>query len=105
MKRIIALTLTLGTLGCGVTTSAGAACQLDSECQIGQTCNNTFPGGFCSKGCLQEGSTDECPQGTICAQVTPGTRYCAVICTEQSHCRDFYSCNGITASSTKACQP
>jgi|CXWL01.1.fsa_nt_gi hypothetical protein len=105
MKFIIALTLAFAAFGCGVSTSAGSACQTNGECQLGQTCNNGYPSGFCAKGCLQEGSTDECPAGTICSQIGTNQRYCAVICTDQAQCREFYNCNGVTASNVKACQP
>lgn len=105
MKLIIALSLACVAFGCGTHTSAGGPCTVNSECQIGQVCNNSLPGGFCVKGCVQEGSSDECPQGTICTQVGAALRACAPTCTDQAQCREFYSCKGVTASNTKACQP
>jgi hypothetical protein len=52
------------------------------------------------------GSTDGCPDGSICDAIIGSAMACVRICKDGGgECRSDQSCNGITGSSTKACKP
>jgi len=53
--------------------------------------------------CDTAGSVDECVDGAICTNDTANT--CRAVCVEQADCPVDYSCNGVSGSSTKSCQP
>lgn len=94
--------LALALSACGGT-SVGTACTVNDDCDDGQTCYTTTPGGYCSKGCSQEGESKECPGGTVCAAHS-GTLLCSTTCQDKSDCRPEYECNGVTGSSVKVCR-
>lgn len=89
--------------GCGGS-SVGQACSQSSDCDTAQTCYLTTPGGTCSKGCAEEGSSKDCPGGSVCAS-HGSVLLCSRICQSQGDCRAEYECNGLTGSSVKACRP
>lgn len=107
MNRLIATALwaglTFGLVGCGGS-SVGHSCSVNDDCDNGQTCFVEAPGGFCSKGCSQEGNEKECPGGTVCASHS-GTLLCSPTCDTQAGCRAEYECNGLPGSDLKACRP
>ncbi|MGQ0507281.1 MAG: hypothetical protein ACT4TC_18400 [Myxococcaceae bacterium] len=103
LRPLIVLCCALLLNGCGVT-SAGKACSQDSDCDRLQTCNTTYPDGFCAKTCSTSGSSTECPGETICTQ--HATLYlCAPRCEQQTDCRDGYECNGVAGANVKTCRP
>ncbi len=82
--------------------SIGNPCTTDTDCDNGQTCYIEFAGGFCGRGCTQEGSVVDCPGDTICAK--QGTRLsCSPLCESKSDCRENQECNGISGTNLKAC--
>ncbi len=54
--------------------------------------------------CKNAGKTEECVDKAICSNDKGGT-YCRATCTDQAQCSATESCNGVTGSSTKSCQP
>jgi len=54
--------------------------------------------------CEMAGSTDECVSGAICTDESDGN-VCREICDDHPDCPDDHSCNGVSSSSTKSCQP
>ncbi len=72
---------------------AVAALACASEGEIGDSC------GTAGK------TTDECVSGAICTNGSGGKNACRKICTEQKDCATNESCNGVSGSSTKSCQP
>lgn len=56
------------------------------------------------EACDTGGSADECVDGAICTNESEGNN-CRLICEVQEDCPMNYSCNGVTGSSTKSCQP
>lgn len=84
--------------------SVGNPCTVSTDCDPGQTCLTSAPGGYCSKGCSAEGTSVDCPGGTVCASFA-GALMCSAVCQQQSDCRAEYECNGLTGSSVKACRP
>lgn len=61
--------------------------------------------GAAGDACDKAGVTDGCESGTICANDANGNNYCRKTCADQAQCSATESCNGITGTSTKACQP
>jgi hypothetical protein len=101
MTRLLLAAFALCLIACGQT-SVGDTCTQDSDCDRGQTCYTTAPGGYCSKGCNVSGATTECPANTVCAQHNTQL-LCSRTCQVQGDCREGYECNGVTNSSLKAC--
>jgi hypothetical protein len=105
---LLAGAFSLGALSCQGNT-VGLGCTVDKDCDRGQSCFLTdFPGGFCTRGCVQEGSTLECPMGTVCTRTTAAspTLFCSSTCTDDGQCRGGqYACRSITGSMQKACAP
>ncbi|MFZ5471150.1 MAG: hypothetical protein ACOZIN_17145 [Myxococcota bacterium] len=97
------LFVALCLVACGGT-SVGRPCAADAECDHGQSCVTSIPNGFCTKPCFAEGSTQECPAGTICANHSGALR-CSPTCQTQGDCRQELECNGVSGSETKACRP
>ena len=98
---IAALSATL-LFGCAGS-SIGQPCVANEDCDNGQTCYLEFSGGFCGKGCTQEGSVVDCPGNTICA--SQGTRLsCSALCDDKSDCRGDHACNGVSSTNLKACR-
>ena len=97
--------LFLGALsGCNYVT-VGLSCEKRDDCVPGQDCF-TAPGGFCTRGCTEPGSTIDCPSGTICTFFGASNQVCSPICTTDGDCRTNYKCveaGGTTA--LKACRP
>ena len=67
-----------------------AACSSDSE--IGESCDSVA-------------STDECVEDAICTNEEDDTAVCRLICEDQEDCPADHSCNGVSGTSTKSCQP
>lgn len=84
-------------------TNVGQPCTTNNECENGLSCE-PLPGGYCTKGCAREGSSQDCPGGSVCVSHS-GQLLCANICSNQNECRGEYECNGVTGSSAKACRP
>lgn len=61
--------------------------------------------GAVGDACDKAGTADGCESGAICANDANGNNYCRKTCTDQAQCSAVESCNGISGSSTKACQP
>src|SRR6185436_5707816 len=92
MKKTLMILLTVVgfLLCCGqASTSVGALCAADSECDKGQSCFMTaeFPGGYCTKGCTREGEIMECPLGSICTRTTKNSLFCSTECKDNDGCR------------------
>ncbi len=90
---------------CGFGSSAGHPCTVKSDCDPGEVCFASAPGGFCSKGCAQEGATTDCPSGTLCTHVGGTDLICSPRCTSDGDCRTQYVCGAVVGTDTKACQP
>lgn len=97
--------LTLASLaGCNSVT-VGLSCESRDNCLPGQDCFPA-PGGFCTRGCTEPGTTRECPGGTICTFFGNSEQVCSPFCTTNADCRVNYECveaGGTTA--LKACRP
>ena len=76
--RSVLLSLALGLAGCG-------AAELGDECD-------------------DSGDSDECEDGAICTN--EGERaVCRALCKEQEDCPSGQSCNGVSDTNLKSCQP
>jgi hypothetical protein len=61
-------------------------------------------GAEIGESCDDVGSTDECVDGAVCTNEDRGAR-CRSLCEEQNDCPADHSCNGISGTSRKSCQP
>ena len=112
MKKTLLLLLaassfSLAALSCGSSTLTNP-CTVDRDCEPGQSCFlNGFPGGFCTRGCTQEGAiATECPGGSTCIRLTgTSTLFCSKGCTDDAQCRDGYACRAASGSDKRACAP
>jgi hypothetical protein len=85
----------------------GAGCTVDSDCDMGQSCftGAAWPGGFCTKGCVQPGGANDCPGGTVCTETADGLmRFCSIEC-DNGNCREGYTCATVPQSTHSACRP
>ena len=61
-------------------------------------------GAELGESCDDHGSTDECVDDAVCTNEDDGAA-CRALCAEQANCPDGYTCNGISNTSQKSCQP
>lgn len=61
-------------------------------------------GAEVGESCDEAGSTDECVDDAICTN-EDGRAVCRILCAEQVDCPVDHSCNGVSGSNLKSCQP
>jgi hypothetical protein len=54
--------------------------------------------------CDDIGESDECEDGAICTNEASGG-ICRAICTETVDCPASHTCNGVSGTNVKSCQP
>jgi hypothetical protein len=54
--------------------------------------------------CDKAGSTDACEDGLVCTNESGGDK-CRQLCADQAQCAAGFSCNGISGTNLKSCQP
>jgi hypothetical protein len=54
--------------------------------------------------CDDAGSSTECEDGAICTNEA-GKAICRAHCVEQEECPPGFSCNGVSGTNVKSCQP
>jgi hypothetical protein len=63
-------------------------------------------GAEIGEDCDTAGSADECVDGAICTnESSGGGAVCRETCDAHEDCPDGHSCNGVSGSSQKSCQP
>jgi hypothetical protein len=92
-------------VACGSPPNTGGACTSADNCDEDLTCDTSVPGGYCTKTCTTSGSTDECPEGSVCDALSGTAVTCVKICKAAEDCRSDLDCNGVSGSSIKACKP
>jgi hypothetical protein len=97
--------LALALIACQPPARVGFACATNTDCDPGEFCLLSAPGGFCTKGCAEAGKTTDCAGNTVCSGFGGTDQVCANICTADTSCRTGYACNGLPGTSTKSCQP
>lgn len=107
---------------CGPLVTVGGPCTTRGDCTPSYSCFQKqanggtvdVPGGFCSRGCMAEGTTRECPGGTMCSFFGDSQLVCSPTCTADAQCREGYSCVdiamgnpavGTTSGGNKTCRP
>ena len=91
---------------CGSDPAVGTTCAATSDCDDTLTCSTAIPGGYCTKTCTTSGSTDGCPDGSICDSVSGIGNTCVKTCKTTADCgRSDLGCNGVSSSNVKACKP
>lgn len=106
MRLLLAVALAC-VMACSDPPNVGATCTASGGCDEGLTCETGAAGGYCTKACTMPGSTEECPEGSICDAIIGSAMACVKICKDEGagECRSDQSCNGTTNGSTKACKP
>jgi hypothetical protein len=61
-------------------------------------------GAEVGESCDDAGSTDDCEDGAICTNEDQGA-VCRLLCKETAECPPAHSCNGVSGSNLKSCQP
>jgi hypothetical protein len=54
--------------------------------------------------CDDVGESDECEDGAICTNEASGG-VCRAVCNETTDCPSNHTCNGVSGTSVKSCQP
>ena len=106
--RVVLAGLSLAVLlfSCGTAVTVGTICEKNADCVPGQQCLTSVPAGYCTRGCVQEGSVQDCPGGTICTFFGGSSLVCSVYCTTNADCRVNYECSPVRGSADKqACAP
>lgn len=85
--------------------NVGGTCTTAGGCDDDLTCNTTVPGGYCTASCTTSGSTDECPEESVCDAISGAAISCVKICKVSEDCRADQDCNGVSGSNIKACKP
>ena len=62
-------------------------------------------GADIGESCDEPGSTDECVDDAVCTNEDGDRSACRALCDEHEDGPDSHSCNGISNSSLKSCQP
>lgn len=93
MLRAVAICLALLPLtACGQ--AVGDACDSTADCDTGQICDITSPGGYCTRNdCVIQG----CPEEAVCVSFSAFDHYCMLRCDKDSECRSEYQCVADTA--------
>jgi hypothetical protein len=61
-------------------------------------------GAEVGESCDEAGSTDECEDGAICTNENESA-VCRLLCKDTVECPPAHSCNGVSGTSLKSCQP
>ncbi len=85
--------------------NVGGTCTTAGGCDEGLTCNTTVPGGYCTTACTTSGSTDQCPDESVCDSIAGTAITCVKICGTKEDCRADQDCNGVSGTNIKACKP
>lgn len=98
--------LLLASASCGGDPpNVGGACAASGGCDEDLQCNTSIPGGYCTTACTTSGSTDECPEESVCDSISGTGVTCVKICKTSADCRSDQDCNGVSGSNIKACKP
>lgn len=62
-------------------------------------------GAELGESCDSAGSTDECVDHAACTNEEGDSSRCRALCEEKEECPSGYSCNGVSGTSRKTCQP
>jgi hypothetical protein len=104
--RTLTLLCVLVSASCGDPPNVGGTCAATDDCDDTLTCSTAIAGGYCTKSCTTSGSTDGCPEGSICDSVSGAGNTCVKVCKTSEDCgRSDLDCNGVSSSNVKACKP
>jgi hypothetical protein len=99
IRPLVLAALFLPVAACGPLITAGNPCTTRADCNPSYTCFQKqpsgqvdIPGGYCSRGCVAEGQTYDCPGGTVCSFFGDSQLICSIECTTNTECRDGYVC-------------
>ena len=74
----------------GCEAGIGDKCGSSNDCPQGTICDTDSPDGYClASGCE---SDEECPEDATCVAFTPDITYCLKRCKDSGNCRGGYTC-------------
>ncbi len=103
--RILPLLVILLVSCGGDAPNVGGTCTAMGGCDEDLSCDTSVVGGYCTAACTTSGSTDECPDGSVCDTVSGTAITCVKICKAAEDCRSDLDCNGVSGTNLKACKP
>jgi hypothetical protein len=71
------------------TPQIGDACLTSQECNAGQLCDTSSPGGYCT---LTPCEDSGCPEEATCVEFEGAQTWCVLRCEADDDCRDGYTC-------------
>ena len=80
-------TIAILLVGCGA--KIGDECITSADCALGQVCDSSQPGGYCT---VLNCSPGGCPEDSLCVEFDNDESYCMVACDVNSDCRANYVC-------------
>ena len=98
--RLLPLLFVSLFLAVGCEAAIGDKCGSSNDCPQGTICDTDSPDGYClAAGCE---SDEECPEDATCVAFTPDITYCLKRCKEPGNCRSGYTCRD-DIGTTKFC--
>jgi hypothetical protein len=89
------LLLALAAANGGCAKRIGDGCGSALDCNTGQVCDLSLPGGYCTvTPCELDPDTkdDTCPNEAVCIDYPPFSSYCMERCESDDDCREYYAC-------------
>ena len=94
-------------VGCSSGPNVGDSCGYNRPvCEGSLDCMSSVPGGYCTIACSMPGSTNGCPDDSICADTPPLGLVCLRLCDDVSDCgRTDVTCSPVPNTHSNACKP
>jgi hypothetical protein len=105
MRMLLLPLFVIAIAACGDDPNIGGTCTATDGCDEDLTCDTTVPGGYCTAACTTSGSTEQCPDGSVCDALSGTAVTCVKICKAAEDCRSDLDCNGVSGTNIKACKP
>jgi len=87
MRRLVIIVALLLLGSCAA--KVGDACEVNTDCGNGLSCDQAQPEGYCTASPCQ---TNECPDEAVCVDFKDGSSFCMLRCEKGGDCRDGYVC-------------
>ena len=68
----------------------GDSCVSSNQCEIGQICDLSSTGGYCT---ITPCTIDSCPNESVCVTFENERSYCMALCKTGEDCREGYMCD------------
>ena len=89
LRVLLTLLLAGLLLLAGCAKEIGDDCSSALDCESGQICDRSLPGGYCTVAPCEP---DTCPAEAVCVDYPPFLSYCMKSCSRDDDCRSDYIC-------------